>query len=108
LFDHCYSGDINVFDLPASEHGTYDLVISIEMFEHMKNYDLLMRKVASWLKQNGKVRIVCMYMCMCIHYHQNSEHIPSFLLFFLMTIMFGFQLFVHIFTHSESYTIGLR
>ena len=25
-----------------------------QMFEHMKNYEVLMRKVASWLKPNAK------------------------------------------------------
>jgi cyclopropane fatty-acyl-phospholipid synthase-like methyltransferase len=30
-------------------------VISIEMFEHMKNYDLLINKVATWLAPTGKL-----------------------------------------------------
>jgi cyclopropane-fatty-acyl-phospholipid synthase len=49
------TGDINVFDLPAALHGTADRVISIEMFEHMKNYQLLMEKVSRWLKPQGKL-----------------------------------------------------
>jgi cyclopropane fatty-acyl-phospholipid synthase-like methyltransferase len=35
--------DINVFE--AEEAGAFDRVISIEMFEHMKNYQKLMAKV---------------------------------------------------------------
>jgi cyclopropane-fatty-acyl-phospholipid synthase len=31
----------------------FDCVLSIEMFEHMKNYDLLMARIASWLKPEG-------------------------------------------------------
>ncbi|MEJ2737956.1 MAG: cyclopropane-fatty-acyl-phospholipid synthase, partial [Anaerolineae bacterium] len=31
----------------------FDRVLSIEMFEHMKNYDLLMACIASWLKPEG-------------------------------------------------------
>jgi cyclopropane-fatty-acyl-phospholipid synthase len=31
----------------------FDRVLSIEMFEHMKNYELLMAHVASWLKSGG-------------------------------------------------------
>jgi cyclopropane-fatty-acyl-phospholipid synthase len=31
----------------------FDLVISIEMFEHMKNYELLMAHIASWLRPGG-------------------------------------------------------
>ncbi len=31
----------------------FDRVLSVEMFEHMKNYDLLMAKVARWLRPDG-------------------------------------------------------
>ena len=33
---------------------TYDRVVSVEMFEHMRNYELLFEKVASWLNPHGK------------------------------------------------------
>lgn len=36
--------------------GWADRVISIEMFEHMKNYHLLMQKISRWIKPGGKVR----------------------------------------------------
>lgn len=35
--------------------STYDRIVSIEMFEHMKNYRELMARVASWLKPGGKL-----------------------------------------------------
>lgn len=50
-----YTGDIAHFDLPKEHHGTADRVISIEMFEHMKNYERLMAKIATWVKPGGKV-----------------------------------------------------
>jgi len=31
----------------------FDRVLSVEMFEHMKNYEQLMRHIASWLKPGG-------------------------------------------------------
>nr|KAG5709291.1 hypothetical protein BaRGS_018043 [Batillaria attramentaria] len=31
----------------------YDRIVSIEMFEHMKNYETLFQRVASWLKPSG-------------------------------------------------------
>lgn len=37
----------------TAEAGKYDRVISIEMFEHMKNYQRLLAKVASWLAPGG-------------------------------------------------------
>jgi len=37
------------------ERDSFDRVISIELFEHMKNYELLMAKVARALKPGGKL-----------------------------------------------------
>jgi cyclopropane-fatty-acyl-phospholipid synthase len=41
--------DMNEFD-PDS---TFDRVISVEMFEHMRNYDVLLRRISTWLKPGG-------------------------------------------------------
>jgi cyclopropane-fatty-acyl-phospholipid synthase len=38
----------------ASERR-YDRIVSIEMFEHMRNYELLLRRIAGWLEQDGKL-----------------------------------------------------
>lgn len=35
--------------------NAYDRIISIEMFEHMKNYRTLLSKIASWLIQGGQL-----------------------------------------------------
>ena len=39
----------------------FDRVISVEMFEHMKNYEELLRRVSSWLKDDGIlfIHILC-------------------------------------------------
>lgn len=39
----------------------FDRIVSVEMFEHMRNYELLLRRVASWLRPGGKlfVHIFC-------------------------------------------------
>lgn len=42
--------DINAFDIAA---GQFDRVVSVEMFEHLKNYELLFRNIARWLKPGG-------------------------------------------------------
>ena len=44
--------DMNAFD-PAP--GQFDRVVSIEMFEHMKNYRRLLGNIARWLKPDGKL-----------------------------------------------------
>jgi cyclopropane-fatty-acyl-phospholipid synthase len=42
--------DINAFDI---EPGQFDRVVSVEMFEHLKNYDRLFKNIARWLKPGG-------------------------------------------------------
>lgn len=39
----------------------FDRVVSVEMFEHMRNYRLLLRRIAKWLRPDGKlfVHIFC-------------------------------------------------
>lgn len=51
--------DINQFEPPAV--GTYDRVLSIEMFEHMRNYELLLHRIRGWMKPDGQlfVHIFC-------------------------------------------------
>jgi len=45
------TADINVFGIDQ----TFDRVVSVEMFEHMRNYQKLMHKVATHLKPDGKL-----------------------------------------------------
>jgi cyclopropane-fatty-acyl-phospholipid synthase len=47
------TNDINTFSIDEQ----FDRVVSVEMFEHMRNYQLLMGKVASFLKPDGKLFI---------------------------------------------------
>ena len=42
--------NMNRFDINSSR---FDRVVSVEMFEHMKNYRLLMGNISRWLKPNG-------------------------------------------------------
>lgn len=49
------TGDISTWEAPQSLQGAYDRVVSIELFEHMKNYQLLLKKVSSLLKPEGKL-----------------------------------------------------
>lgn len=49
------TGDINSFDLDNDEKGQFDRILSIEMFEHMKNYQRLIAKISNWLSPGGKL-----------------------------------------------------
>lgn len=46
------TGDVVTYEFKKEE---YDRVVSVEMFEHMKNYELLMAKIARCLKSKGKL-----------------------------------------------------
>jgi cyclopropane-fatty-acyl-phospholipid synthase len=37
------------------EFGAFDRVVSVEMFEHLRNYELLFEKISNWLKPDGKL-----------------------------------------------------
>lgn len=45
------TADMNEFD-PGK---TFDRVVSVEMFEHMRNHRLLLERIARWLKAGGKL-----------------------------------------------------
>ncbi|KAL4301524.1 (S)-coclaurine N-methyltransferase isoform X1 [Arachis ipaensis] len=46
--------DIIVADISTFEmEGSYDRIFSIEMFEHMKNYKDLLKKISSWMKEDS-------------------------------------------------------
>ena len=43
----------NEFGQPIDISGRFDRVVSIEMFEHMRNYEELLRRIAGWLCPAG-------------------------------------------------------
>lgn len=48
-----YTGNIVTWN-PPKEEDPFDVVISIEMLEHMKNYEKLFEKLNGWLAPKGK------------------------------------------------------
>ncbi len=59
------TADMNTFEAP----GTYDRVVSVEMFEHMRNHRELMARVARWLKPGG---------VLFVHIFTHREHTYPF------------------------------
>jgi cyclopropane-fatty-acyl-phospholipid synthase len=51
------TADVNDLDLP----GPFDRIVSVEMFEHVRNYALLLNRISGWLADDGKlfVHIFC-------------------------------------------------
>ena len=44
--------DVNVLELPQA---TFDCCVSVEMFEHVHNHEVLMRRIAAWLRPQGRL-----------------------------------------------------
>lgn len=51
------TADMNTFEAP----GIFDRIVSVEMFEHMRNYEKFFKKIAGWMKPDAKmfVHIFC-------------------------------------------------
>ena len=42
--------DVNLLELPSAQ---FDRCVSVEMFEHVRNYERLLARIAQWLKPDG-------------------------------------------------------
>jgi cyclopropane-fatty-acyl-phospholipid synthase len=61
-----FTADINHFTPPT----TYDRILSIEMFEHMKNYATLLERISTWLRDQGKLFIhIFSHLTYAYHFH---------------------------------------
>ena len=51
-------GNVNVITADMNEFSIdrqFDRIVSVEMFEHMRNWQALMTRISGWLKDDGKV-----------------------------------------------------
>jgi len=56
----CVSDRLNVITCDINQlelEKQFDRVMSVEMFEHVRNYDALLGRIAPWLKEDGKMFI---------------------------------------------------
>ena len=64
------TADMNGFEAP----GRYDRVVSVEMFEHMRNYRELMRRIAGWLKPGGLLFLhIFVHRCYAYPFESGGE-----------------------------------
>jgi len=64
--------------LPADADQTvaagFDRILSIEMFEHMKNYGLLLAKLAGWLKPQGQLFVhIFAHKLLAYHFEDRGD-----------------------------------
>jgi cyclopropane-fatty-acyl-phospholipid synthase len=55
------TADVNSFE----PEGVFDRIVSVEMFEHLRNWEALLARMASWLAPDGKV---------FLHFFCHREH----------------------------------
>ena len=60
-------------DFKPPNSGNYDRVVSVEMFEHMKNYKKLHEKISHWLKPDGKLFVHIFVHRLGLPYHFEVE-----------------------------------
>jgi len=69
------TADANVFEPGRS----FDRVCSVEMFEHMKNYQALLRRVASWLRPDGMLFVhIFTHRELAHHYDADEDWIARY------------------------------
>merc|ERR1719263_2645885 len=64
---------------PTDGGATYDRVLSVECFEHMKNYQVLFQRIHSWLRPGGKAFLhVFSHREFCYHYEGDDWMTKNF------------------------------
>lgn len=63
--------DVNHLQLSA---GSFDRVVSVEMFEHAKNYELLLENISTWLNDDGKLFVhIFSHIAHQYHFGKNDD-----------------------------------
>lgn len=64
----------NMIDYGGEGAAEFDRVVSVEMFEHMKNYELLLGRISTWLKPDGALFVhIFTHREYAYHYVAESE-----------------------------------
>ena len=65
---------VNMIDYQGEGAAMFDRVVSVEMFEHMKNYEQLMNRISTWLKPGGALFVhIFTHREYAYHYEAESE-----------------------------------
>ena len=70
-----HTGNVAEFDFTAAQlDGGFDRVMSIEMFEHMKNYGLLLNKISGWMKPQARLFVhIFVHKLLAYHFEDKED-----------------------------------
>jgi len=69
------TGNIVQFDFDdMPKEGIFDRVLSVEMFEHMKNYGLLLERISRWMRADAKLFVhIFAHRTLAYHFQSMDE-----------------------------------
>ncbi|MEN9022383.1 MAG: cyclopropane-fatty-acyl-phospholipid synthase family protein [Verrucomicrobiales bacterium] len=86
----------NMIHYKGEGEGVFDRVVSVEMFEHMKNYAELLRRIATWIVPGGQLFVhIFTHRVAAYHYEIESEDDWMAKYFFTGGQMPSHDLFTH-------------